>query len=71
MCGKGVMGEGQQPPSGLTPQTPSNLREMPVAELLGRRSPQGTQVEGMSLDQWRCLQELNRPKPAEEIFNID
>ena len=48
---EGVLGEGLRPPSRLTPHTPWSLNppapgslwEMPAAELLGPRCPQGTQ----------------------------
>lgn len=40
---EGGAGGGAAAPSGLTPQSPGSLQETPAAELLGRRSPRGTQ----------------------------
>ena len=40
---EGGAGGGAAAPVGLTPQTPGSLQETPAAELLGRRSPRGTQ----------------------------
>ena len=58
-------------PVGADPTDPGQ----PAGDASGRapgseESPKDTEVEGMSLEQWRRLQEHNPPKPALELRKV-
>ena len=68
---EGGAGRGAAAPVGADPTDPGQ----PAGDAGGRapgseESPGDTEVEGMSLEQWRRLQELNRPKPALELRKV-
>ena len=69
--GKGALGEGQWPPLGVDPTDPGQ----PAGDASGRapgseESPKDTEVKGISLEQWRRLQEHNPPKLALELRKV-
>lgn len=68
---EGGAGRGAAAPLGADPTDPGQ----PAGDASGRApgsevSPGDTEVEGMSLEQWRRLQEHNRPKPAFDLRKI-
>ncbi|XP_017900442.1 PREDICTED: ubiquitin carboxyl-terminal hydrolase 17-like protein 13 [Capra hircus] len=68
---EGGAGGGAAAPLGADPADPGQ----PAGDASGRapgsqESPGDTEAEGMSLEQWRRLQEHNRPKPALELRKI-
>ncbi|XDC54390.1 hypothetical protein R6Z07M_005572 [Ovis aries] len=68
---EGGAGGGAVAPLGADPTDPGQ----PAGDASGRApgsqdSPGDTEAEGMSLEQWRRLQEHNRPKPALELRKI-
>ncbi|XP_070638164.1 ubiquitin carboxyl-terminal hydrolase 17-like protein 13 [Bos indicus] len=68
---EGGAGGGAAAPVGADPTDPGQ----PAADASGRapgseESPGDTEVEGMSLEQWRRLQEHSRPKPALELRKV-
>ncbi|XP_055417882.1 ubiquitin carboxyl-terminal hydrolase 17-like protein 6 [Bubalus kerabau] len=68
---EGGAGRGAAAPVGADPTDPGQ----PAGDAGGRapgseESPGDTEAEGMSLEQWRRLQELNRPKPALELRKV-
>ena len=68
---EGGAGGGAAAPVGADPTEPGQ----PAGDASGRapgseESPGDTEVEGMSLEQWRRLQEHGRPKPALELRKV-
>ncbi|DAA30896.1 TPA: ubiquitin specific peptidase 17-like [Bos taurus] len=68
---EGGAGGGAAAPVGADPTDPGQ----PAGDASGRapgseESPGDTDVEGMSLEQWRRLQEHSRPKPALELRKV-
>ena len=74
-----MLGEGLRPPLTADPTHPGEPDPVgpgqPAGDAGSRApgsevSPGGTEVEGISLEQWRCLQEHNRPKSAFDLRKI-
>ena len=68
---EGGAGGGAAAPVGADPTEPGQ----PAGDASGRapgseESPGDTEVEGMSVEQWRRLQEHSRPKPALELRKV-
>ena len=68
---EGGSGRGAAAPVGADPTDPGQ----PAGDAGGRapgseESPGDTELEGMIIELWRRLQELNRPKPALELRKV-